>query len=164
MENFETMSSFEQGIELFKQLFQITPELVVHDLHPDYFSTRYAMGLAIPTIGIQHHFAHALSCMAEYGSVGPGLAIVMDGTGYGEDGTVWGGEFLEVTVQGYRRLGHLKQIPLPGGDKAATNTIGCESSYKLTFVLQYGTTLRCRECSFECEGGSKLRRSGSSGT
>jgi len=118
MENFETMSSFEQGIELFKQLFQITPELVVHDLHPDYLSTRYAMSLDIPKIGIQHHFAHALSCMAEHGSVGPGLAIVMDGTGYGEEGTVWGGEFLEVTVQGYKRLGHLKQIPLPGGDKA----------------------------------------------
>ncbi|RLB21841.1 MAG: carbamoyltransferase HypF [Deltaproteobacteria bacterium] len=119
MENFETMSSFEQGIELFKQLFQITPEFVVHDLHPDYFSTRYAMGLDVPKkIGVQHHFAHALSCMAEYGSVGPALAIVLDGTGYGEDGTVWGGEFLEVSVQGYTRLGHLKQIPLPGGDKA----------------------------------------------
>jgi len=118
MENFETMSSFEQGIELFKQLFQITPELVVHDLHPDYLSTRYAMSLDIPKLGLQHHFAHALSCMAEYGEVGPGLAIVMDGTGYGDDGTVWGGEFLEVTVQGYKRLGHLKQIPLPGGDKA----------------------------------------------
>ena len=66
----------------------------------------------------QHHFAHALSCMAEYGSVGPALAILMDGTGYGEDGTVWGGEFLEVTVSRYRRLGHLRYIPLPGGDRA----------------------------------------------
>lgn len=118
MENFETVRSFEQGVELLKQLFQVEPEFVIHDLHPDYLSTRYAIGLDIPKIGVQHHFAHALSCMAEYGSEGPGLAVVMDGTGYGEDGTVWGGEFLEVTLSGYRRLGHLRYIPLPGGDMA----------------------------------------------
>lgn len=118
MENLETLNSFEQGIELFKQLFQIEPELVVHDLHPDYLSTRYAMGIDLPRIGVQHHFAHALSCMAEYGAVGPALGVVMDGTGYGEHGTVWGCEFLEVTVREYRRLGHLRQIPLPGGDRA----------------------------------------------
>ena len=118
MENFETVRSFEQGVELLKQLFQVEPAFVVHDLHPDYLSTRYAIGLDIPKIGVQHHFAHALSCMAEYGSEGPGLAVVMDGTGYGEDGTVWGGEFLEVTLSEYRRLGHLRYIPLPGGDMA----------------------------------------------
>jgi hydrogenase maturation protein HypF len=118
MENFETLRSFEQGIDLFKKMFQIEPELIVHDLHPDYFSTSYAYGLDVPQIGIQHHFAHALSCMAEYGAKGPCLAIIMDGTGYGEDGCIWGGEFLEVTVQGYKRLGHLRYIPLPGGDKA----------------------------------------------
>jgi len=118
MQNFETMDSFERGIELYKQLFQIEPELVVHDLHPDYLSTRYAMSLELPKIGIQHHFAHALSCMAEYGAKGPCLAVIMDGTGYGEDGTVWGGEFLEVNVQEYKRLGHLRYVPLPGGDKA----------------------------------------------
>jgi hydrogenase maturation protein HypF len=118
MENFETMDSFERGIELYKQLFQIEPELVVHDLHPDYLSTRYAMSLELPKIGVQHHFAHALSCMAEYGVKGPCLAVVMDGTGYGEDGAVWGGEFLEVHVQEYKRLGHLRYVPLPGGDKA----------------------------------------------
>jgi len=118
MENFETMDSFERGIELYKQLFQIEPELVVYDLHPDYLSTRYAMSLELSKIGVQHHFAHALSCMAEYGARGPCLAVIMDGTGYGEDGTVWGGEFLEVNVRGYKRLGHLRYVPLPGGDKA----------------------------------------------
>ncbi len=118
MANFETLRSFEQGIRLFKQMFQIKPEFIVHDLHPDYFSTRFADGLDIPKIGIQHHFAHALSCMAEYGHKGPCLAIVMDGTGYGEDGCIWGGEFLEVNVGGYKRLGHLRYMPLPGGDKA----------------------------------------------
>ncbi len=118
MENFETMRSFGEEVELFKRLFRIEPECVVHDLHPDYLSTRYAMGLALPRIGVQHHFAHALSCMAEYGSKGPALAIVFDGTGYGEDGTVWGGEFLGVTINGYERFGHLRYIPLPGGDMA----------------------------------------------
>jgi hydrogenase maturation protein HypF len=118
MENLETVDSYEHGIELFKQLFQIEPQLVVHDLHPDYLSTRYVLSLDVPKVGVQHHFAHALSCMAEYGKLGPGLAVVMDGTGYGEDGTVWGCEFLEVTVKGYQRLGHLRNIPLPGGDRA----------------------------------------------
>jgi hydrogenase maturation protein HypF len=123
LENFETMQSFEEGIALIKRLLQIEPEAVVHDLHPDYLSTRYALeyagGMGAPRIGVQHHFAHALSCMAEHGHQGPALAMVMDGTGYGDDGTVWGGEFLEVTVKGYTRLGHLRTIPLPGGDRAA---------------------------------------------
>jgi hydrogenase maturation protein HypF len=123
LENFETMRSFEEGIALMKRLFQIEPECVVHDLHPDYFSARYALEQAgatgMPTIGVQHHFAHALSCMAEHGLEGPVLAVVMDGTGYGEDGTVWGGEFLKVTLKDYIRLGHLRTISLPGGDKAA---------------------------------------------
>jgi hydrogenase maturation protein HypF len=123
LENFETMRSFEEGIALLKRLFQIEPEAMAHDLHPDYLSTRYALEQAgvtgVPTIGVQHHFAHALSCMAEHGLSGPALAVVMDGTGYGEDGTVWGGEFLRVTVGDYTRLGHLRTIPLPGGDKAA---------------------------------------------
>jgi hydrogenase maturation protein HypF len=118
MENVETMRSFEQGIELFRQLFQINPELVVYDLHPDYLATRYAMSVPLPKVGLQHHVAHALSCMAEYGHKGPVLAVVMDGTGYGDDGTVWGGEFLEVYLHGYRRLGHLRSIPLPGGEMA----------------------------------------------
>jgi hydrogenase maturation protein HypF len=123
LENFETMQSFEEGITLLKSLFLIEPEGVVYDLHPDYLATRFALEYAeargVPKIGVQHHFAHALSCMAEHGLQGPALAVVMDGTGYGEDATVWGGEFLKVTVQDYTRLGHLRTIPLPGGDKAA---------------------------------------------
>jgi hydrogenase maturation protein HypF len=121
--NYETMQSFEEGIDLLQHLFQIEPAAVVHDLHPDYLSTRYALAYArdykLPLIGVQHHVAHALSCMAEHGLAGPCLAVVMDGTGYGEDGTVWGGEFLAVTGKEYTRLGHLRTIPLPGGDKAA---------------------------------------------
>jgi len=123
LENYETMRSFEQGIDLMMRLFKIEPAAVCHDLHPDYLSTRYALGYAgelqVPRIGVQHHFAHAVSCMAEHGLEGPVLAVVLDGTGYGEDETVWGGEFLEVTGMAYTRLGHLRTIPLPGGDRAA---------------------------------------------
>jgi len=118
LQNLETMRSFEEGVNHFRRLFQIEPELAVHDLHPNYLSTRYAMSLDVPRAGVQHHFAHALSCMAEHGLEGPVLAAVMDGTGYGEDGTVWGGEFLEATVTGYQRLGHLRHVHLPGGEAA----------------------------------------------
>jgi len=119
MENTETLDSFEQGIELFTKMFQVVPELVVYDLHPEYLATRYAKRLGIPAAGLQHHAAHALSCMAEHGITGRTLAVVMDGTGYGDDGAVWGGEFLELDVHTYRRRGHLRYIPLPGGEKAA---------------------------------------------
>jgi hydrogenase maturation protein HypF len=118
LQNFETMKSFEEEIEHLKRLFQIEPEIVAHDNHPNYLSTHYAKGLGVPRVGVQHHFAHALSCMAEYGLEGPVLAVIMDGTGYGEDGAVWGGEFLEVTLRDYRRLGHLRYVPLPGGERA----------------------------------------------
>lgn len=118
LENFETFKSFEEGIEHFKRIFKIKPQLVAHDLHPDYLSTRYALDQDLPKVALQHHYAHALSCMAEYGLEGPVLAIVMDGTGFGADEAVWGCEFMEVTLRGYDRLGHLKYIPLPGGERA----------------------------------------------
>jgi len=118
LENFETLRSFQEGIEHFKRLFEIEPEVVAYDLHPNYLSTRYALELDLPKVRVQHHFAHALSCMAEHGLEGPLLAAVMDGTGYGTDGAVWGCEFMEVTLGGYRRLGHLRYIPMPGGERA----------------------------------------------
>jgi hydrogenase maturation protein HypF len=144
LENFETMRSFEEGIALLQSLFLIEPEAVVHDLHPDYLATRYALAYAeergIPKIGVQHHFAHALSCMAEHGLEGPALAVVMDGTGYGEDGTVWGGEFLRVTLKEYTRLGHLRTIPLPGGDKAAKEPWRMAATY---LERIYGSVEKC---------------------
>jgi hydrogenase maturation protein HypF len=99
------------------------PRLVVHDLHPDYQSTALALRIAdqegIPTLAVQHHHAHALACLAERGHHGPALALVLDGAGYGVDGTTWGGELLWVDGLRVRRLGHLAPLALPGGDRAA---------------------------------------------
>ena len=118
LENWETLMAFEEGIEHYKKIFEIEPGVVAYDPHPDYLSTRYALSLDIPKVPVQHHYAHALSCMAEHDLHGPLLAVIMDGTGYGEDGTIWGCEFLEVTSNNFTRRGHLRYIDLPGGESA----------------------------------------------
>ncbi len=124
MENFETLRAFEVGIEHFEKLFRIQPELIAYDLHPDYMATRYAIERAdregIPRIGVQHHHAHIVSCMAEHGIPGdqPVIGIAFDGTGFGEDGAIWGGEFLLADFRGYQRPFHLRYFKLPGGAAA----------------------------------------------
>jgi len=118
LENLETLRAFEQGIEHFKSIFEIDPEMVVHDLHPDYLSTRYALQLKIPRLAVQHHHAHAASVMAEHGLSQKVLGVSLDGTGYGTDGHIWGGEFLAADYFGFERKAHLKYIPMPGGEKA----------------------------------------------
>src|SRR5262249_59899399 len=94
-------------------------------LHPHYASTMYATDLAssreIPILRVQHHWAHVLSCMAENGLQAPALGVAWDGTGYGLDGTIWGGEFLLATDNGFRRAAHFRTFPLPGGDAAIRN-------------------------------------------
>jgi hydrogenase maturation protein HypF len=124
MENYETLKSFEQGIEHYERLFRVNPEAIVHDLHPDYLATRYALERAerehLPAIGVQHHHAHIAACMAEHGMDGdrPVIGVAFDGTGYGDDGAIWGGEFLIADYKSYRRAMHLEYFPLPGGDAA----------------------------------------------
>ncbi len=119
LENLETLTSFEEGIEHFKRLFYIEPRAVAHDLHPDYLSTQYALSLSgLPKIGIQHHHAHIVSCMAENGIEGVVIGVAFDGTGFGTDETIWGGEFLKVNLKEFDRLAHLKKVPMPGGSMA----------------------------------------------
>lgn len=118
LSNLPTLDFFTQTLERLKNLLEIEPRAVVADLHPDYLSTRFAESLSLPLIRVQHHWAHAASVMAEHGLT-EALAIILDGTGYGPDGTVWGGEVLHCTFQDYKRLGRLSPLPLPGGDKAA---------------------------------------------
>lgn len=119
LENLETLTSFEDGIAHFKRLFSIEPRAVIHDLHPDYLSTQYALSLRdLPKIGVQHHHAHIASCMVENGIEGDVIGVALDGAGLGTDGTIWGGEFLRVNLSDFTRLGHLKKIPLAGGAAA----------------------------------------------
>jgi hydrogenase maturation protein HypF len=110
--------AFTQVIDAFRGLYEIEPERVACDLHPDYLSTQHAERSGIPVVHVQHHFAHALACMAENRLTPPVLAVTWDGSGMGPDGTVWGGEFLLVTGEGFRRVAHLRPFLLPGNAKA----------------------------------------------
>jgi hydrogenase maturation protein HypF len=119
LENAQTLRAFTEGIEHFRRLFDITPEVVAHDLHPEYLSTKYAFGLAdVDLAGVQHHHAHIASCLADNGADGPVIGVAFDGTGYGTDGTIWGGEFLIADYADFSRGGHLEQVPMPGGQAA----------------------------------------------
>ena len=119
LENLETLTSFEEGIEHFKKLFYIEPKAVAYDLHPDYLSTQYALSVSgIPKVGVQHHHAHIISAMAENGMEGDVIGVALDGTGFGTDGTIWGGEFLKANLRDFVRLAHLKKVPMPGGSMA----------------------------------------------
>ena len=110
---------FEEVAAHLRRILEIEPTVVAHDLHPDYLSTRYAQAMEhVERVAVQHHHAHVASVLAEHGEAGPVLGVALDGTGYGDDGTIWGGEFLVADLKGYRRVGHLANMPLPGGDAA----------------------------------------------
>lgn len=119
LENLETLASFEEGVEHFKRLFYIEPKAVAYDLHPDYLSTRYALSIPnIQKVEIQHHHAHIVSAMAENGIEGDVIGVALDGTGFGLDGTIWGGEFMKANLRDFDRSAHLKNVPMPGGSMA----------------------------------------------
>ena len=124
LENYETLRSFREGVEHFCRLFDVQPEVVAYDLHPEYLSTKYARELeeaGLTAVGIQHHHAHVASCLADNGASGGErvIGVALDGTGYGTDGAVWGGEFFEGSLEeGFSRRGHLEYAPMPGGSAA----------------------------------------------
>jgi hydrogenase maturation protein HypF len=119
LDSFETQKHFAASLERFQTLFQIRPTVVVRDLHPGYHSTRMAHDLALPRmITVQHHHAHIAAVLAEHAEPGPVVGLAFDGTGYGDDGEIWGAEVLLADLGSYRRLGHLRYAPLPGGDLA----------------------------------------------
>ncbi|HEV2760062.1 MAG TPA: carbamoyltransferase HypF, partial [Acidimicrobiales bacterium] len=97
----------------------VTPEVVAHDLHPEYLSSKFAADLELPAVGVQHHHAHIASCLVEHGHTEPVVGVAFDGLGLGTDGTAWGGELLVADLDGFRRVGLLRQVALPGGDRAA---------------------------------------------
>jgi len=119
LKNYETLRSFSEGIEHFERLFAVEPAVIAHDLHPEYLSTKYAFEReGVELIGVQHHHAHLAACLAEHGESGPAIGAIYDGTGYGTDGTVWGGELLYGDLEDFRRVGTLHPVRLPGGEKA----------------------------------------------
>ena len=110
--------AFRTDLELYLQMLGVEPEVVAHDLHPEYLASKWALEQGRKLIGVQHHHAHAAACLAEHGETGPALALVFDGTGFGTDETLWGGELLRCDLRSFERLDHLDPVPLPGGEAA----------------------------------------------
>ena len=142
MENLETLEHFETTIELYKRLFRIQPELIAYDHHPDYLTTRWAETASessgLPIIGVQHHHAHIVSCMVDNGITEPMIGVALDGTGYGTDGHIWGGEFLIADFQQFQRKAHLEYLPLPGGTAAINKPYRTAISYLYTLHGEEG--------------------------
>lgn len=119
LENLESYRFFEEGVAHLERILEIEPQLLAYDLHPDYFSTRWALAQSgVAQIGVQHHHAHIASCMAENHLEGRVIGFALDGTGYGTDGQVWGGEVLLADYAGFERAAHFAYVPLPGGAAA----------------------------------------------
>jgi len=139
MENLETLEHFETTIELYKKLFRIQPELVAYDMHPEYLPTKYAKAMAAEStdmtfIPVQHHHAHIASCLVDNSLQEPVIGVAFDGTGFGSDGHIWGGEFLLADYRGFDRLGYLRYVPLPGGVAAIEKPYRMAISYLLTLL------------------------------
>ncbi len=118
LETNEAFSAFRRTAADLPRLYDVQPSIVACDMHPDYLSTKHALGMSPPSHQVQHHFAHVLACMADNELEGPVLGVSWDGTGYGTDGTVWGGEFLLPHDESFQRVAHLRQFRLPGGNAA----------------------------------------------
>jgi len=138
MENLETMEHFEDSIALYQRLFRIEPKVIAHDLHPEYLTTKYAQELAtksdIRLVPVQHHHAHIVSGMVDNGLEAPVIGVAFDGTGYGSDGNIWGGEFLVADYQRFTRMGHLEYLPLPGGAIAIKKPYRIAIGYLLSLL------------------------------
>lgn len=147
LENIETLSSYEQAVHHYRLLYRVEPELVAVDLHPDYLSTRYGEKVSnsseIPLIRIQHHHAHLASCLADnnYNSEDPVIGLIFDGTGYGTDGNIWGGEVLIGGYRGYNRRFHLQETPLPGGEFAIRNPSKIALAFLYASGIDWASTL-----------------------
>ena len=139
LDSLDTLIHFEKVLDHYKKLFRLDPRIIACDKHPDYFSTQYAYELKaknndLTLIPVQHHHAHIVSCMIENKVDSPVLGVAFDGTGYGEDGCIWGGEFFWVNQKNYRRLGHLEYIPMPGGETAIKKPYRMTISYLVNLL------------------------------
>lgn len=141
LQNQSTLDSFTHTVSHISEILQIKPEVVACDLHPDYLSTRFSEDLALPLIRVQHHHAHLAACMAENNLVGEVIGIIFDGTGYGSDGTIWGGEFLVGGYDDFKRVGHFQALPQPGGDAAVREPWRMAMAYLYDAVGEEAFTL-----------------------
>ena len=122
-------AAFRNDLALYLDMLGVQPAAVACDLHPDYLATRWARDQDLPIVEVQHHHAHAAACLAEHGATGEAMAIVLDGTGMGTDGTLWGGELLRFDLTRFERVAHLEAIPLPGGEAAIREPWRTAASY-----------------------------------
>ena len=147
LEYYENLRSLQEGLAHFERLFRVQPRILVHDLHPDYQSTRYAKQRGhrdcLPTLAVQHHHAHVAACMADNGLRADQrvIGVALDGTGYGTDGHIWGGEFLIAGYGNFTRAAHLATCPLPGGDATARNPYRMALSWLRQAGLDWGEDL-----------------------
>jgi hydrogenase maturation protein HypF len=141
LENYETLVFYRETLDRMQQLFRIAPTAVAYDLHPQYLSTKLALEMTdMQQIGVQHHHAHIASCMAENGIGGKVIGVAFDGTGFGTDGKIWGGEFLVADFAGFERRAHFRYITLAGGDRAVREPWRLGLSYLLdTFGARFST-------------------------
>ena len=137
LEEFASQRFLQEAVDDLARLLGIRPEIVAHDLHPDYASTRFALEFPAPThLAVQHHHAHIAACMAEHGLRDPVIGVALDGMGFGPDGTIWGGELLLADYRTFHRVAHFKPCRLPGGDAATRHPVRMAWSY---LVSEFGT-------------------------
>jgi hydrogenase maturation protein HypF len=145
MENMETLEHYVNTIALYQKLFRIEPQIIAHDMHPEYLPTKYAKELAekenLKLVPVQHHHAHIAACLAENGVNGPVVGVSLDGTGYGTDGHIWGGEFMAADYKNFTRLAHLEYLPLAGGTLAIKKPYRTALGYLLSSGIALDKTL-----------------------
>lgn len=149
LENIETLEFFQETLRNLQRVYGGAPVAIAHDLHPDYISTRWARARPEPQIAVQHHHAHIASCMAENGIGEKVIGVAFDGTGFGTDGQIWGGEFLICDYQGFERAAHFRYVALPGGDRAARQPFRMAAAY-----LYDAMGPACRDLDLPCWGAA----------
>lgn len=173
LDNAPTCRALDEAVDHLCAVLEIEPQIVAHDLHPDFYSSRYASQWArsrgVPAVAIQHHAAHIAAVMAEHRIHGPVLGLALDGVGLGTDGAAWGGELLRVDAAGFRRIAHLRELPLPGGDRAARepwrmaaavlHALGRTNEIPLRFDMPAAPTVRqMLQQSLHCPATSSMGR------
>jgi hydrogenase maturation protein HypF len=161
LENLETLDHFEMSLQVFTRLFKVEPRIVAHDMHPDYLSTRFAREFPVPSavrVPVQHHHAHVVSAMAEHDLRGPVLGVAYDGTGYGTDGAVWGGEILLADWRSFERRAHLRYAPMPGGEAAIRRPYRMAAGYIWSICRSHETEFEPFLAELPSTEGSVLRR------